>query len=261
MKSEELPVYQNILGRVTGKVYGAVAASDRIAMLSLAFGYAEPRHRLSLMTDSLQARILDVRQRLIAEMPPELKAAVAFYDASEFNAGSTLEDNILFGRVVYGIADGPRRVGEAMRSIIRDLGLRDAVLAAGLGFNVGSGGRRLSASDRQKVGLARALLKRPDLLVVNRGLGTLGQKSQLAIVKRVLAEAKGTENGGTANGGTGNGAMPGGPPFAVVWALSSPGLAKHFDRVVVFDEGRIVEQGTPQALLGGAGTRLQKMIS
>ncbi len=234
MKADELPVYQAILSRTAGKTFAQTNAADRAALLALALGYCEPRHRLNLMTPDIAAHVVRARQRLFSNPPAALTRGVAFYSADEFNAGSTLEDNILFGRVVYGIADGPRRVGEALRAVIRDLDLREAVLEAGLGFTVGSGGRRLSAAERQKIGLARALLKRPDLLVVNRGLSTLGVRSQQGIMERVLAEAAGSD---------------GQPGFAVYWALSTPALAKAFDRVIVFHDGQVAEQGEPATLL------------
>ena len=77
-------------------------------------------------------------------MAAAYRNAVAFYDPSQYNAGSTLEDNILFGRVAYGIADGPRRVREVVRAVLDELDLRKAVFETGLGFNVGSGGKRLT---------------------------------------------------------------------------------------------------------------------
>ena len=107
-------------------------------------------------------------------------------------------------------------------------------MEAGLSFTVGAGGKRLAAAERQKVGLARALLKRPDLLVVNRGLSTLGPRSQQAIVDRVLTEAAGSD---------------GQPGFAVFWALSTPSVARGFDRVAVFHEGRAGRAGAPAELL------------
>jgi putative ABC transport system ATP-binding protein len=243
MKAEELPVYQAILTRNVATASGRVQAADRAALISLALGYCEPRHRLSLMTPALAEHVVRTRQRLMADPPASLQRAVAFYRAEEFNAGSTLEDNILFGRTVYGRADGPRRVGEALRAVIRDLDLSGTVLEAGLGFSVGAGGRRLSAAERQKVSLARALLKRPDLLVISRGLGALGARSQQAIVDRVLTLAQGVD---------------GKPGFAVYWVLSTPALAKMFDRVVVFHDGKVAEQGAP-AELAAAGGRYRSL--
>ncbi len=108
-------------------------------------------------------------ERISADQPD----AVAFYEPERYNAGSSIEANILFGRVTHGIADAATRVRQASRETLDELGLRDIVIAAGLGFVAGPGGKRLTQAQRQKISLARALLKQPDLLVVNRGLGSL----------------------------------------------------------------------------------------
>src|SRR3546814_18703700 len=56
----------------------------------------------------------------------------------------------------------------------------------GLDFNVGIGGARLSSVQRQKLALARALLKRPDLLVVNEAVSVLDGSGQTRLVERIL---------------------------------------------------------------------------
>jgi putative ABC transport system ATP-binding protein len=169
---------------------------------------------------------------------------LAFYEPCTYNAGANLEDNILFGRTAAHVADGPRRAREAIRAVLDELNLRRAVLEAGLRFNVGPGGRRLSLAQRQKIGVARALLKRPDLLIVNRGLGALGARGQKAIMNRVLALATGSNTS---------------PAFSVFWVVATPAHAAAFDRALVLEDGRIVEDGSPERLLRGE-SRLAKLI-
>ncbi len=227
MRSEDLPVYQTVLARVSGKTFVSAAPDDRAMILGLAFGYIEPRHRLDLLTDDLRQRIVAARRIIHESLPDDDRGAIAFYDPAAYNAGSTLEDNILFGRMAYGIADGPRRVREVVRDVLKDPVLQGAIFEAGLAFNVGSGGKRLVASQRQKVGLARALLKGPELLIVNRCLNTLSSRLQREIIDRVLEAAKGGDIF---------------PPFAVFWVLNDPTLAEGFDRVLMFHAGRITEE-------------------
>ena len=74
--------------------------------------------------------------------------------------------------------------------------------------------------------LARALIKRPDLLVVNRALAALDANAQ------------------DADGDAGAGLLPlaeGGPGFAIFWVLSHPAAGQWFDRVLTFENGRIVK--------------------
>jgi ABC-type transport system involved in cytochrome bd biosynthesis fused ATPase/permease subunit len=173
------------------------------------------------------------------------------------------------------------------------------VLDAGLGFMVGPGGKRLTQTQRQKVGLARALLKRPDLLIVNRGLNALSSRSQQTIMSRITAatraahltaaDAAPAEESGkpwrigggkmrarAKNGRSAKNGLPLAPPVtssvinraypygdvaanAIFWVLANPVVAQAqaFDRIVLFQDGRIVEDGPAQQLLRNDGKVLK----
>jgi putative ABC transport system ATP-binding protein len=244
MRAEDLPAYEAALARVAGEGFARATTTDRIMLLGLAFHYLEPRHRLGLLSDDIRGRVLSARARVREDLPRELAHLLAFYDPATYNAGADLEDNILFGRIAVHIADAPRRVREAIRAVLDELQLRRAVLETGLRFNVGPGGKRLSLAQRQKIGLARALLKRPDLLIVNRGLGAVSARSQRAVMDRVLTLAKGSNAS---------------PRFSIFWVMATAAHAIAFDRVLVLEDGRIVENGSPRRLLQGE-SRFAKLI-
>ncbi len=245
VRAEELPAYRAVLAGIGERPYAQTVPADRAMMLSLAFGYIEPRHRLNLLAEQTKADIVAARQKLQSELRKRETAAVAFYEPDDFNAASSLEHNILFGRIAHGIADAPATVRQAMRETLLDLGLRDAVLEAGLSFVVGPGGKRLTHSQRQRIGLARALLKQPDLLIVNRGLGALSARSQRSILHALIGVAKVPDKQ---------------PDFAVFWVLSTPTLVDAFDRVVVFHDGRIAADGDPAKLLE-TDSRLKRLVA
>ncbi|MEL6372882.1 MAG: ABC transporter ATP-binding protein [Pseudomonadota bacterium] len=233
MEPEELAAYDALLSRVDGLTVSEVASADREDLLTLGMRYCEPRHRLGLLNDDMRLMFVEARARIGATLSDALRQQIAFFDADAYNAGANLEDNILFGRVVYGIADAQRRITEQIRKVLDDLALRDVVAEAGLNYDVGPGGKRLSVSQRQRIGLARALLKRPELLIVNRGLSALSARSQQAIVSRTIARAKASAEVN---------------PMAMFWVLASPAVVSIFDRVLVFRDGRIDEQGPPADL-------------
>ena len=236
MSAEEIPEYQKVVSRTAGVPFESIREEDVRMLLRLPFAYIEPRHRLGLMTDELEVKLLQARARFEDELPETLRGAIEFYEPEEYNSASSLQDNVLLGRIAYGIADGPEQVGEAIRSVLEDNDLRDPVFEVGLDFNVGSGGKRLSLLQRQKITLARALLKRPDLLIINRAFASLDARSQENLVARVLDMAKG--------GG-------GGDAFGVFWVLQNPGFADKFDETLVFEDGTRVkdEDGSHLAYL------------
>jgi ABC-type bacteriocin/lantibiotic exporter with double-glycine peptidase domain len=103
------------------------------------------------------------------------------------------------------------------------------VLEVGLDFQVGVGGARLSGAQRQKLALARALAKRPRLLVLDEATQSLDAAAQARVMRGVLDAAA---------------------DALVVWSVAGEPPAGLFDRVLVFAEGRLVEDRAepPRAL-------------
>ena len=74
--------------------------------------------------------------------------------------------------------------------MLDELGLRDSVIEVGLEYNVGVAGKRLAATQRQKLGIARALIKRPQFLVVNEAVAVFDGRTQDRIRDHILAAAE-----------------------------------------------------------------------
>jgi putative ABC transport system ATP-binding protein len=237
MTAEQIPDYQGALGRVQGQTYDTAGEEDRQRFIRLPFVYIEPRHRMGLIDEAMQERLLEARRRFKDGLPPELAAAVEFYDPESYNRNASIQDNILLGRISYGVAGGEGKVLGIIRSVLAELGLEDNVLRVGLDFNVGTGGKRLSQGQRQKVLFGRALIRNPDILIVNRALTALDRPSQNAIMKRVLGALSGDH----------------GRKVGIVWTTPVPSMAMDFERVIVMDNGRVVEDGPPNELLKTEG--------
>ncbi|UYN94868.1 MAG: ATP-binding cassette domain-containing protein [Enhydrobacter sp.] len=240
ISAEELPNVRLLLQRLGGKGAEAVPEGDRARLMTLPLRYIEARHRLGLIDSAMEERLLAARRTFAAGLPQALRGAVEFYDFEKYNSAATLQDNILFGRVVYGQAQADTRVGTLIAEVLNELALRDAVIDVGLDYNVGVAGKRLPATQRQKLGIARALLKQPDLLVVNEAVAVFDGRTQDRIRDNILAAA----------GGRG-----------VVWIANRPAQSEPFQRVVVMQGGRVVAQGSPQELAAKGGLYAELMAS
>jgi len=221
--ADDLPDFRNLIAKLDKHGADALDESERLALRRLPFDYVEARHRLALVDADIEAMVVAARRRIaerVAESDPD---AIAFYRPDAYNATASLQDNILFGRLAYGQAKAEETVGRAVTEVLDQLGLRTTVIEVGLDYEVGIGGNRLSAAQRQKIGLGRALLKRPDILIVNDALAVLDSGSQARLLRRVLERRKGR---------------------GVIWTLQRPESAENFDRVLVMDEGRLIEQGS-----------------
>ncbi|MCP3056938.1 ABC transporter transmembrane domain-containing protein [Aurantimonas marianensis] len=218
---DDVDLYRSTLRRVAGG--GQVSDEDRYALQELAFGYIEPRHRMGLLDEDLKAVILRGRDRFREGLDPDLAQAVSLHSPDSVNHAASFQDNVLFGRVVDRYAEASARINEVLLETLRETGLSDVVFEIGLDFDMGSGAKRLSSGQQQKLALARALLKRADLLVLNRPISTLDGDSQRATIERVLAsrEALGAER------------------QTIFWVLSHAEHAELFDRTVEFRDGRM----------------------
>jgi putative ABC transport system ATP-binding protein len=226
MPAEEFADYDQALKRLGPKATFEMAnRADRLRFIRLALNYIEPRDRLGLLDAEVEARLVTARKAFRAELGSDQRDVV-FYDPQTYNPASSIQENILLGRVAFGVASANDRVNGFVRTIVDDLGLRDVALKAGLTFDIGASGKRLSRAQRQKLSMARALLRRPDLLVSNGALSALDGLSQAQVVDRVLARARGED---------------GDQRFGVVWAMASAHYAEHFDRVLLLDHGKLVE--------------------
>ena len=222
--ASELPLYEQIMKRAKS---GTLDHADRAQLSVLPLRYVEARHRLELITPEIRERILAVRRTFADTLPKELAPRIAFYSENVYNTAANLLDNILLGRVAYGVAQAQERVNALIREVLDQLDVRDLIIEAGLAYNAGTGGKRLTTIQRQKLGLARALIKEPELLVVNGALANLDDQQKTDVVDRVLAHRKGR---------------------TTLWVLTKADLRDRFDRVLEFDHGRLVADKPQQSV-------------
>ena len=238
ISSDDLPEFQALLAQADRDTVEGLEDEDRAKFLSLPFKTVPAQHRLGMIDEEVQGKLLEARRVFADDLPADLKGAVEFFDPEKYNRAASLQDNILFGKLVYGQAQSSQSVGALISETLDQLGLRGSVLSAGLDFQVGVVGSRLSTVQRQKLAIARSLLKQPDLLILNEATSVLDPAAQTEFVSRVL---KLRQNRG------------------VVWMLNRPALAEHFHRVVVMREGRSTENG-PFAELNNNGGALTDLL-
>lgn len=229
ISGDDLPAYEATLRRVDA-AGGAVAdAADRALFRALPFKLIPERHRLGLFNPELEAKLLEARRTFAHGLPKRYQDAVAFFDPEQYNPPASVLDNILFGKLNLERPRARERITALVGEVVDELGLRATLIDLGLGFEIGIGGGRLSPAQRQKLAIARALLKQPDLMIVDQATAALDPSGRAAMRRNLIAAC---ERSG------------------VVWVLADLADAEGFDRVVVMDSGRVVEQGSLSAVMG-----------
>ena len=138
----------------------------------------------------------------------------------------SIADNIRIGK--------PTANADEILEAAQQAGLGELVgrLPQGLDTPVGEGGARLSGGERQRIAIARALIKEAAILLVDEATAALDAENQ-HVIARTLARLRGQRT-----------------LVVIAHQLSTVSMA---DRIVVLDHGRVVEQGTPAALLATKG--------
>ena len=203
----------------------------------------EPRQRVAVVGETgsgkttfakLLTRLMDPREGTVSlggvdisqVSFDELRRHVLMVPQEGFLFDATLRENLLYGRT--GAADAE------LLATIEDVGLAGwfATLPAGLDTPVGQRGESLSAGERQLVALLRSALADPDFLVLDEATSAVDPQTELRATRALGRLLEGRTS------------------VTIAHRLTT---AENADRVLVFDAGHLVEDGTHAELVAAGG--------
>ena len=160
-----------------------------------------------------------------------LRARIGMVQQDSSLLHRSVRDNILYGRPDASEDDVIRAARQAeAHDFILDLS--DPAGRTGYDAHVGERGVKLSGGQRQRVALARVILKDAPILVLDEATSALDSEVEAAIQDTLY------------------GLMEGKTVIAIAHRLST---IAHMDRIVVIDDGKIVEEGPHDVLLARGG--------
>ncbi|MFD0460940.1 hypothetical protein ACFQY9_02600 [Microvirga aerilata] len=181
--------FQDLVERKNEQRRSAQTARDQARLIGLALRYSESRHRLGLLDEAMEERILVARADFARMLPVSLKPAIEFYDEARFCAAASVQDNLLFGRIATDQAGALEAVQGVTRRVLTQRGLDGEVSRIGLDTPIDAQGDDLTLTEIAAVDLVRCLVRRPSILVVQRALeGLPGPAADrlVANLRRVL---------------------------------------------------------------------------
>ena len=180
-------------------------------------------------------RILIDGQEIADVTQESLRAAIGMVTQDTSLLHRSVRDNILYGR-----PDAPDTAMEeaARRAEAHDFicGLADAKGRTGYDAHVGERGVKLSGGQRQRIAIARVMLKDAPILILDEATSALDSEAEAAIQDNLYR------------------LMEGKTVIAIAHRLSTIAA---MDRLVVMDEGAIVETGTHDELVAAGGLYAQ----
>ncbi len=161
-------------------------------------------------------------------------------DSLHAQIGVVPQDTVLFNDTIrYNIAYGrPEARFEDIETAARAAKIHDFITALPDGYEttVGERGLKLSGGEKQRVGIARTLLKNPPILLLDEATSALDTETEAAIQTELKAMGEGRT------------------VLTIAHRLSTIAEA---DRIVVLENGQIVEEGTHSDLLDQSGRYAQ----
>lgn len=138
----------------------------------------------------------------------------------------TILDNIVFGRENIGMEE----VWEAVRLAQLDDWI--SRLPDGLFTRVGEQALQISGGERQRISIARALLRKPAILIFDEATSALDQGTERRLLKQMINELKGV---------------------TLLFITHRLDVTQQSDEVLVLHEGRLVDRGSPEELRSRPG--------
>jgi len=171
----------------------------------------------SVMLDGLDLRQLSFK---------DLRRSVIMVPQEGFLFSGTIRENIMFGR--------PDATEDDMIDACRALGVHDVIAALPEGYEtpVSYRGSRLSAGEKQVVSISRAFLANPPVLILDEATSSMDPGTEAVVEAAIRKVTEGRTS------------------IVIAHRLST---AEHAQRILVVNDGRIVEDGPHDALVHAGG--------
>lgn len=229
-----------LLDRLRRSSLQELSEKDQVFLLKLALGFIPGLHKTASLTPGLEMSVLAGRAAWVKWSGEHYPERFSHYDEAGYIYGQSILNNIFFGRVRTDLAHAQEKINQAIVQLLIEEDILEEIAGIGMEFQVGSMGDRLSGGQRQKLAIARVLLKQPRIIIMDEATSALDNKSQARIQRLMETRWKGRRT-----------------VISVVHRLDA---IQNFDRVAVMKAGKMIEFGGYPELMEKKGV-LYELVS
>lgn len=173
-----------------------------------------------------EVKILD--QNLKDLSRDEISKKIAYVPQKPYIFSGTILENVIYGNEDKKVSE------QKVIEVIRMVNLYDEIFSSlgGLNGKVNESGNNLSGGQKQRIALARLLLKEPEILILDEATSALDNINEEIVLRNIETRFRGR--------------------ILIIIAHRLTTL-KSMDRILVFDNGKIVQQGTYPVLSKSKG--------
>jgi ABC-type multidrug transport system fused ATPase/permease subunit len=233
MSSEQLNRYHVLLNRLGKDSPNRLPQEDQNALLALALQYMPGNHESVRLSPKLEEGILQCRKAWKEWCKKTCPNRCDRFQKTAYMQDQSILHNILFGRINTEESSIQEKINQHIIRLLIEEDCLEDIARKGMGYHLGSMGNRLSGGQKQKLSIARVLLKEPKVILMDESTSALDNKSQSRIQRLIEQRWRKKRT-----------------VISVMHRLDS---LKGFGKIGVMKDGKLAEFGTYDELIGQNG--------
>jgi ABC-type bacteriocin/lantibiotic exporter with double-glycine peptidase domain len=231
--ADKLEECESILLRLKKQSLALLPPQNQSFLLSLALNFTPSIHTMSRLSSKLRNKILSARKTFPQWSQTVDPHLFTFFSEENYIHGQSILNNIFFGKIKPGLPQAQEIINQSIMHLLVEEDYLEKIAAFGMRFQVGTMGDRLSGGQKQKLAIARVLIKQPKIILMDEATSALDNKSQARIQRLMTTRWKGKRT--------------------VIAAVHRLDILNTFDKIAVMKAGKLVEYGTYQELIEQKG--------
>ena len=236
----ELDDYKRLCYNIKKKGIQKISGKGRAKILRLMLDFIPQKHPFFQLPKKLENQILEGRALFKKKISAGAPDAISFCQVSNYMHAQSILTNIFFGKLKEESSSAQEKVNTCINQLLIEEAFLEDIIEMGMQYSVGTKGDNLSGGQRQKLAIARILIKKPPVMIMDEATSGLDNESQARIQDLLETQWKGKST-----------------LIAVVHRLD---IIKNYDQVAVMKAGKIVEKGNYKDLMEKQGT-LYELVS